>query len=939
MALYKENERTINSDHDTTYVLLTGSPHKDMPEECTMFIRSMKRKYKERRIHREKQWPPCPDLNRKLVRLELVERGKGEVYFANTQRGRKDDGVERTLAYDDLFKVESGKRPVRKVLVEGDAGIGKTTLCIAVSEDWANGDLFQQFELILHLPLRMKEVASANSLTDLLKSLHSDPNLCDLVARYLEKREGENVLVIADGWDELSESKQQDGSFLYQLLFGLQYCLMSVVVTSRPSASAPFHELSDIDRFVVVRGFNKDHIIDYIQSEFASDQEKADRLLVQLMDNPLVESVCSVPLNCAIICHLWRTLEEALPTTMTELYKNIILNVVFRDIPRNNPHQSIKSLPNFESLPADLQQSWWCLCKFAFHALVIDDEPKIIFSHEDVEAFFSEGLDDMPSSEKASGDESSKRIPCFGLLQSAESILGVGYGKSFHFLHLTFQEFLAALHLARQKTDDQCKFFQSHKPNYQLSPYRFEMVRRFFFGINSSKFNEDMSSVIEQSLTCVHRNIDNLSVCHCAFEASSDFIYNDVAKYLVLDSDTVYFGCPRTAFDHSVVLHVIANMKYSGRLNVRLNYASEDQIRKLLDIKTKLNMIFSLDLRDSILTVSGLQRLKDAVLCKQLTQLVNFKLEVCPISDAEAIISFVTAVKANCLNLLDFCITYSYIKDSSWSSIGIGGDLLSIENLDDRDVTNLIESLCKLNVSDNVLAIEYLIVERIHAAGFIYLANAICSGKLKVAKSLNLYYHPLGLAGAIDVGKILSSRNCQLSTIVLDECQLTTAVGGLQNTDSICCENVGKQLHQMASSTIRELWLNFNSFTGEGIHILAGFMYLCPNVEKLSTVGCDITSDDLIQLLDKLTQLKSSSPSLCSNLGEWNLVNNQLDGRGLSVLEQRLPSLFPCCHDLYLTFEMMETMPTLKEKLNVRLKEGHLRWLECMRKVSCFVYM
>ena len=138
------------------------------------------------------------------------------------------------------------------------------------------------------------------------------------------------------------------------------------------------------------------------------------------------------------------------------------------------------------------------------------------------------------------------------------------------------------------------------------------------------------------------------------------------------------------------------------------------------------------------------------------------------------------------------------------------------------------------------------------------------------------------------------------------------------------------------SSTIRNFCLDENSFTGEGIHILASFMYLCPNVEEFSTMNCDITSDDLMQLLDKLTKLKSSSAGLCRNLGTWCLGNNQLDGRGLFILEQHLQSLLPCCHDLYLSIEMMETMPTLKEKLNGR-HSGLL--LEKIRKVSCFVYM
>ena len=80
------------------------------------FITSIKEKYRERLINREEQWPPCH--SDKLVRLELVERKKGEGYSANAQRGksREDKDVKRTpLAYGDLFKVESGKRPLRKL--------------------------------------------------------------------------------------------------------------------------------------------------------------------------------------------------------------------------------------------------------------------------------------------------------------------------------------------------------------------------------------------------------------------------------------------------------------------------------------------------------------------------------------------------------------------------------------------------------------------------------------------------------------------------------------------------------------------------------------------------------------------------------------------------------------------------------------------------------
>ena len=207
---------------------------------------------------------------------------------------------------------------------------------------------------------------------------------------------------------------------------------MSVILTSRPSASAPLHQLPCIDRFIEVRGFNKENIKEYVQCEFISDQEKTDRLLEQLESNPLVESVCSVPLSCAIVCHLWRTLEEALPTTMTVLYTKIILNVILRNIQKKEAFSSIKNLSNFDSLPESLQQSWWFLCKFAFQAL---KEDQIAFSEEDLVTIFPLGLD---------------KILWFGLLQSSESILETGCGVSFHFLHLTFQEYLAALHLVIQ---------------------------------------------------------------------------------------------------------------------------------------------------------------------------------------------------------------------------------------------------------------------------------------------------------------------------------------------------------------------------------------------------------------------------------------------------------------------------------------------------------
>ena len=939
------------------------------------FPLSMKRKYKGRLINRENQWLTLH--SNKLVRLQLVQKKKGE--GCSAQRGREDKTDKRTpLDYSDLFKGESGKERVRKVLVEGDAGIGKTTFTISLSEDWARGELFQEFELLLLLSLRQKEVASAGSLRELLKLFHSSSSICESVASYLEEEEAEKVLIIADGWDELGESERREGSFLYQLLFKM-FPFMSVVVTSRPSASAPLHNLPCIDRFVEVSGFSKDDIKEYIQSEFSGDQEKARRLLEQLEHNPLIGSICSVPLNCAIVCHLWHTLEEALPSTMTQLYTKLILYVVCRNLRKLEAYGPTFGMSSFDELPEGLQQSWWLLCQFACEAL---DKDEIVFSKKELLEFFPQGL--------AFDDN----ILCFGLLQSAETVLDVTCVVSFNFVHLTFMEYLAALYLSRQPLDRLLQLLQ--KP-------RFTMVARFLFGIcffRSSSVTQYLD--VKQVIQCVagtnKYNKNKLSLCHCAFEAQNNSI-NDKVIQVITDKPSylkVDFGYPRTAHGCAAVLYVIDNMQECSRLDIDFSDSgiSENQIRTLTDVLAskhgklqveRLNLsgnkltdksvsdlfhralaafqsLTHLDLRgnsigaeriksittalaksssstcrlsylflsDNPLGVSGLQALESAVLDDQLSQLKWLYLKGSLTSDADTnaawLTTFVEALSAHCPNLDRLYLSrnnlgvpgatalarvISRLQHQSQSDVGmIHGFMTQPSFVSEIDLnqTNLgDEGLCAfIENIDGACHIEELKLKDngIHATGVSCLANAVCSGKivLKLSK-LDLSDNPLGLEGTVAIGRMLSSNHCQPGWVFLSSCELTTAGGGLPNTDSLnlgdnisgeAVRDVGQQLCQMPqNNNITWLDLDGNSFTGEGIQILTGFLHICPCLIYLSSTNCGITSDDLKQLLDKLSQLKSSSPSLCSKLESWHLDNNEIDDNGVSVLISHLPLLFP----------------------------------------------
>ena len=524
------------------------------------FIPSLKKKYRDHLINQETQWPHRQSS--RLVRLQLVHRGKAEVYTATLRRGREEESVKRTpLAYGDLFKGESGKKQIRKVLVEGDAGIGKTTLTISLSKDWASDELFQEFELVLLLPLREEEVASADSLPELLKLFHSSPRVCESVSSYLEEEEAEKVLVIADGWDEVSKTKRRKGSFLYKLLFE-RFPLMSVLVTARPSACAPLRSLPCIDRLVEINGFSEDDIKEYIQSEFTSDQEKGQRLLEQLEYNPLIESVCSVPLSCAIVCHLWHTLEEALPSTMTRLYTKITLRIVCRNLRKLPAYHPTFSMNSLDEFPEGLQKSWWLLCEIAFKAL---EKDQIVFSKKELLEFYPEDL------------ASIEQLLCFGLLQPVETVLDVTCVVSFNFLHLTFMEYLAALHLSSLPLDNsRFKLFEN---------YDFSMVLCFFFGIcfNGSRSEVKIGDVrkVIQYVTGNQYCSDNLSLCHCAFEAQNEFVDSEIIQFLIKPSlnplDGIDFGYASNPHDCAAVLYVITNMQERVFLNINFNSCGDTE--------------------------------------------------------------------------------------------------------------------------------------------------------------------------------------------------------------------------------------------------------------------------------------------------------------------------------------------------------------------------
>ena len=122
-------------------------------------------------------------------------------------------------------------------MLEGTAGSGKTTLTRHICQQWAEGKLFHDVNLLIHLTLADPALWSAKSLEDIIP--YPSAEMRKTVADHIVEQGGKRCCFILDGWEDLPEGS----SFIHKVLEGKQprvaalpHCLF--IITSRPVATA-----------------------------------------------------------------------------------------------------------------------------------------------------------------------------------------------------------------------------------------------------------------------------------------------------------------------------------------------------------------------------------------------------------------------------------------------------------------------------------------------------------------------------------------------------------------------------------------------------------------------------------------------------------------------------------------------------------------------------
>ena len=324
--------------------------------------------------------------------------------------------------YSDLFTANKKGVIPKRILVQGQTGIGKSTFVKKLLVDWievneGNGDeqaaVLKNFELVV--AVNLKEVSKCQSLVDVIRKSNvfakEDKYMTEGLVDYISNNQ-EKVLLIFDGYDEY---RCGCNSEIYEIFNGKSLRNCRVLITTRISKADELRGREDLH--AEITGFSEVDREEFMQGFL--DSEEVSNLQDHLKRRKLDE-LAKVPLLLLFFCTLWkRGQSKHFPKTKTSLYMAIVQFIL-------DHSQSNQSPPKYDEV-ASFKEILSEIGKVALQGLLKDDH---LFEYSQL-------------SDSVRCDES----VFIGLLQITDYTEALRPTRMVSFIHKSIQEFLAAWYI------------------------------------------------------------------------------------------------------------------------------------------------------------------------------------------------------------------------------------------------------------------------------------------------------------------------------------------------------------------------------------------------------------------------------------------------------------------------------------------------------------